>query len=84
MGWFNGRVVCQKCGQRVPKKGACLSPSDGNFGICPGCLAKWELNGRSCAHCHAPVHGKQELAFFTDRRDLGHFDCGGVRIDWAS
>lgn len=78
--WPFGNVTCQSCGQVFRKGEVRLSPRERSFGVCRGCVERWEGKGRRCARCHAEVKAIQQLAFSPDPKGFGHFDCGGTPI----
>jgi hypothetical protein len=73
-----GIVTCVVCRSQVPEKQAVRGRHRRNIGVCRPCYDNWERSGRSCADCHSPVRGAQEIGVFPDRQALGHVDCGAV------
>ena len=78
--WPFGKVTCQACGQAFPRKEMKLSPRERGFGVCLGCLKRWEEKDRRCVRCTEEVKPTQQVAFFREPKGFGHFDCGGVPI----
>ena len=80
--WFLfGRFRCALCDALHPKANlAGRSLHQRGFGVCRKCYEGWQQGGRLCTKCKSDVKGTQEVAFFPDRRALGHFDCGGIKV----
>lgn len=75
-----GKFTCAVCGAHAPEKGALRGRHRKDVGVCKACYDDWERSGRSCADCHAPVRGAQEIGVFPDRHAFGHADCGAVWV----
>lgn len=78
--WSFGKVMCQACGQTFPKGEMKLSPRQRNFGVCRGCMERWQSQGRRCVRCEEEVKPNHQVAFFLAPKGLGHFDCGGTLV----
>ena len=78
--WPFGKLTCQACGQAFPKGDMKLSPRERGFGVCRGCLERWESGARRCVRCQQEVKPNQQVAFFHALKGFGHFDCGGTLI----
>jgi predicted amidophosphoribosyltransferase len=75
-----GRVTCLFCGTRVRRREARRAQDASRAAVCSGCWTKWDTSGRKCSACATPVRGMQDVGMFTDRKGLGHADCGGARV----
>lgn len=71
------RIVCQS---QNPQKQALMGRHRKEVNVCRLCYESWDRSGRSCATCHAPVQGAQEVGVFPDRHSFGHADCGAIWV----
>jgi predicted amidophosphoribosyltransferase len=77
IGWFR----CEACQKLRPLTDrAWRSPFERGFGVCHGCYETWDQRGRRCPRCWAQVKANQALAFFTEWKRFGHFNCGGALL----
>jgi predicted amidophosphoribosyltransferase len=75
-----GKVTCILCRNQVLQKEALRGRHQKDVGVCRVCYDSWDHSGRSCAVCHSPVQGAQEMGVSPDRQTFGHADCGGVWV----
>jgi hypothetical protein len=75
-----GRVTCLFCGTRVSRRDARRTQNAARAFVCGACWAQWDKTGRKCTACDTPVRGMQDVGLFSDRKALGHADCGGARV----
>jgi len=75
-----GKVTCLFCGARVPRRDARKAQDAAAAYVCAACYARWDKGGRKCVECDSQVRGMQDVGMFTDRKALGHADCGGARV----
>ena len=75
-----GKVTCSLCRARVSRRDARKAQAEKAEYVCGSCYARWDKARRKCAACDTPVRGMQDVGIFTDRKGLGHADCGGVRV----
>ncbi len=80
MNLFGHKMDCAICEKPFSKKEGKTFMENGKGGICTACLKKWMAEGSPCAICHYGVSVNQEVGFFPRERNLGHYDCGGVRL----
>jgi predicted amidophosphoribosyltransferase len=80
MNLFGGRIECTVCGKSFPKKEGKVFVGNSKGGICRNCFEQWTKEGSSCAACSQPVHGTQDVGFFLQKKSMGHYDCGGIRM----
>lgn len=81
MGLFGSKIDCAVCHQPFSKKEGKIFMEDGKTGVCRACFEKWMTGGSPCAICHQAVHGTQDVGFFSQKKSLGHYDCGsGIRL----
>ena len=73
-----GKVTCTICHAHIAQSEALRARHQKGVGVCRVCYEQWERSGKSCADCHLPVRGSQEMGMFTDRGSFGHADCGAV------
>jgi len=71
-----GKATCAICHTRIPQRQGFRAKHRKDISVCKGCYELWERSGKSCADCHLPVRGSQEMGVFTDRGSFGHADCG--------
>ena len=75
--WFR----CEACETFKPlAERAWRSPFARGFGVCGTCYERWNQCGRRCPRCWAQVKASQFLAFFTEWKRFGHFECGGALL----
>jgi hypothetical protein len=75
-----GKVTCSFCNARGRRRDARKALDAKGVFVCASCYAAWEKSGRKCIACDTPVRGLQDVGLFTDRKNLGHTDCGGFRV----
>lgn len=81
MGLFGSKINCALCSKLFSKKEGKVFVQDGKGGICRVCFDKWIAEGSQCTICHSSVHGTQEVSFFPEEKNIGHYDCGrGMRL----
>ena len=73
-----GKATCAVCHSQIPEKQALRARRRKDVWACRSCHEQWEHSGASCAVCHLPVRGSQEMGVFADGRSFGHADCGAV------
>jgi hypothetical protein len=78
-----GKVTCELCQSRVPKRHARRGQDAQGACVCGACYARWDNAGRKCVECGTPVRGLQGAGIFVARRGIGHSDCGGARLLFA-
>ena len=79
MGLFGSKTDCVLCGKTFSKKKGKIFMDNGKGGVCQTCFEKWTSEGAQCAVCQQAVHGTQAVGFFSQEKNLGHYDCGGAR-----
>ncbi len=77
LGLFASKIDCALCKKPFSKKEGKIFMDNGKEGVCGICFDKWVAEGAQCAICHQGVRGTQEVSFFPQERNLGHYDCGG-------
>ncbi len=77
MGIFGSKTDCALCGKAFSKKKGKIFMDDGKGGVCRICFDKWTTEGAQCTLCHQAVHMTQDVGFFPQEKNLGHYDCGG-------
>jgi hypothetical protein len=78
-----GKVTCELCKSRVPKRHARRGQDAQGACVCGACYAQWEKAGRKCVECGTSVRGMQDVGIIVARKGLGHSDCGGARLLFA-
>ena len=80
MNLFGRKMDCALCEKPFLKRGGKVFMENGKGGVCSTCFEKWRAEGSRCAACHHGVSGTQEVGFFLQQKNLGHYDCGGMRL----
>jgi hypothetical protein len=81
MALFGSKIECVLCNTSFSKKEGRVFMENGKRGVCGICYDKWVAEGAQCTICHQGVRGTQEVGFFPQERNLGHYDCGsGMRF----
>ncbi len=80
MNLFGNKMDCVLCKKPFSKKEGKTFMENGKGGICTTCFEKWMAEGSRCAICQHGVSGTQEVGFFPEEKNLGHYDCGGMRL----
>jgi hypothetical protein len=75
-----GKVTCEFCKLRVPRRQAPRGQDARRASVCDKCYGAWEKSGKKCGECKTDVRGMQDVGIFSDARRLGHADCGGARL----
>ncbi len=77
---FGHKMDCALCKKPFTKKEGKVFMENGKGGVCTTCFEKWMAEGSRCAACQQGVAGTQEVGFFPQQKNLGHYDCGGIRL----
>ena len=75
-----GKVTCALCKMAVRRRDARKAQDRSGLCVCDRCYADWEKRDRKCAACNNAVRGLENAGLFSDRRRLGHAECGGARL----
>lgn len=75
-----GRVTCSFCNGGARRRDARKALGAKGVFVCASCYGRWEEAGRKCVACDSPVRGIHDVGLFPDKKNLGHADCGGLRV----
>ena len=79
MGLFGSKMDCALCSKPFSKREGKTFRDEGKGGVCHACFEKWIAEGSQCAVCNQAVHGTQDVGFFPEARNFGHYDCGSAK-----